>query len=485
MRLETLVACLPGACLAGDPAVEVTGITHDSRRVAPGDVFAALPGERAHGLDFIEQALERGAAAVLSDRRPTAPLPWIETPEPRRDAALAAWTLAGDPQLQLQLVGITGTNGKTTTAHLVAAMLEAAGHRLGLFGTLAYRLPGMEVPAPRTTPEATDLAHHLAELVAAGGDTAVMEVSSHGLAQHRVAGLAFAVAVLTNLSRDHLDFHTDMERYWQAKCLLFDRHLAPGGRRVLPADDPWAERLLAAPRGGDITWGIERGDVHASNLSLGLDGSRFTLHLGDDRLLVHLRLVGTHNLANALTAAAAAWAAGAPAAAIHLGLEAARPLPGRLEPVDAGLAFPVYVDYAHTPDGLRAVLESLRAVSERRLIVVFGAGGDRDRGKRGPMGDAVGRLADVAIVTSDNPRSENPAAIAEAVAAGVRAAGAEPRVVIDRRAAIATALELADEHSLVLVAGKGHERTQTAGGRTIPFSDPDVVLELAGSASCA
>ncbi len=485
MRLGDLVARLTGARLEGDPAIEAAGITHDSRRVEPGDVFAALPGQHAHGLDYLGEAMAHGAAAVLSDRRPSLPVPWIETSEPRRDAALAAFALAGDPQRRLRLIGITGTNGKTTTAHLIAAMLEAAGHRPGLFGTLAYRLPGMEVPAARTTPEATDLARHLAELVAAGGDTAVVEVSSHGLVQHRVEGLVFAVAAFTNLSRDHLDFHADMDDYFAAKRLLFERYLAADGRRVVPAGGTWGARLRARPRPGDVTWGVAGGDVHASGLAVGLEGSRFTLHLGSEELPVHLPLVGTHNLENALTAAAAAWAAGASADAVRAALEAARPLPGRLEPVAAGLPFPVYVDYAHTPDGLRAVLESLRAVTDRRLIVVFGAGGDRDRGKRGPMGEAVGRLADVAVVTSDNPRSEDPAAIAAAVADGVRAAGAEPRVILDRRAAIAAALELADEHSLVLVAGKGHERTQSAGGRTVPFSDPEVVLELAGRPSCA
>lgn len=486
MRLGDLTRRLEGVRLSGPGETEVLGISHDSRKVGPGYLFAAFPGARAHGLEFLDQAIANGAAAVLTDRPapPSAHLPWLLSPVPRRHAAVAAWALAGDPQHRLLMAGITGTNGKSTSAQLLAGMLQTAGTTAGLFGTLTYTLPDSEVTAERTTPEAADLAPLLARLADAGGRAAVMEVSSHALALERVAGLTFDVAAWTNLSRDHLDFHGDMESYFAVKRRLFDELLAAGGRRVLPLGDGWAARLLEEPRDGDVTYGIGEGMVRALEPRYGLDGTTFLLETSGKIVPAHLPLIGEHNLRNALTAAAAAHAAGIPAEAVRGSLAEARPLPGRLEPVPVELGFPVFVDYAHTPDGLRAVLGSLRAVTDRRLIVVFGAGGDRDPGKRGPMGEAVGELADLAIVTSDNPRSEPPEEIAAAVAEGVRTAGAEPRVELDRRAAIAHALAAADGQSLVIIAGKGHEAEQIIGDRRVPFSDVAVVLELAGGAGC-
>jgi UDP-N-acetylmuramoyl-L-alanyl-D-glutamate--2,6-diaminopimelate ligase len=488
LKLGTLIRRLREGELTGDPGCEVRGITHDSRQVGPGLIFAALPGEHAHGVDYLEQALAAGAAAVLTDRRPrkNVDVPWIKCRNPRSPMARAAWILAGNPQKKLQMVAVTGTNGKSTTAHLISLVLSSARRPAAFIGTLGARMPGdVDVASERTTPEATDLALMLKRAVAEGAAAVAMEVSSHALSQDRVAGLEFDVAVWTNLTRDHLDFHHDMETYFEAKRRLFTEHLARDGRRVLAVDDPWGARLLDEPRDGDVSWGLERGTVCARDVSSDLDGSGFVLRLGDEEIPVKLPLVGVHNLRNALAAAAAAYAAGLGARDIQRGLERARPLTGRMEriPVDAG--FPVFVDYAHTPDGLRSVLQALRKVTDRRLIVVFGAGGDRDQGKRGPMGFAVGELADVAVVTSDNPRSEDPAKIAEAVADGVRASGAEPLVVLDRREAIATALDSADERALVLVAGKGHEAYQTIGEKRIPFSDQDVVRAEARRARCA
>jgi len=482
VRLHALLPRLDGARIVGDPATTVTGATHDSRKVRPGDLFAALPGQHHHGLDFLAQALERGAAAVLTDREPEAgpPVAWIVSPAPRRHAALAAFGIAGDPQDRLDLAAVTGTNGKSTVVALLARCLEAAGSPCGVFGTVTYRLPGRERPADRTTPEATDLAPMLAELETAGGRAAAMEVSSHALAQDRVAGLRFRAAVFTNLTRDHLDYHGTTEAYFLAKRRLFDEHLAAGGHRVLCVDDPWGARLASEAWTGDLTYGIEGGAVTAADVRYTLEGTAFRLVLPGASLGVATRLVGPHNLQNTLGAATAALAMGVPPAAIARGLEDAPPLPGRLEAVPASLPFSVFIDYAHTPAGLRAVLQALRTAGAPRIVVVFGAGGDRDPGKRAPMGTAAGELADVAIVTSDNPRSEEPAAIAEAVAEGVRSAGAEPVVVLDRRAAIARALETARPGDVVLVAGKGHEREQILADRTVPFSDHEVVLELAG-----
>jgi UDP-N-acetylmuramoyl-L-alanyl-D-glutamate--2,6-diaminopimelate ligase len=487
MRLGKLIERLAGARLAGDPAVEVAGISHDSRRIEAGEVFAALPGRNVHGLDFLQQALSRGAAAVLTDREPSADRgpAWITSPRPRIDTALASWALAGDPQDELRMVGVTGTNGKSTVAHLIQQMLNNAGHPAAFLGTLGYRLPdGSELDAERTTPEAPDLARLLRATVATGGRAAVMEVSSHALVMDRLAGLGVDVAVWTNLTRDHLDEHGDMETYFAAKRRLFTDHLRSGGIRVLGADDPWGAQLLDDRGADDLSWGLERGDVHADDVRSDLDGTRFRLCLPGAEMEVCLALLGVHNLRNALAASAAGVAIGLPAESIAAGLESALPLAGRLERVDASVDFPVFVDYAHTPEGLRAVLQSLRRLSERRLVVVFGAGGNRDPGKRGPMGFAVGELADVAIVTSDNPRSEDPAAIAEAVAEGVRAAGGEPLLVLDRREAIATALERSDARSLLLVAGKGHEATQSIGRDVRPFSDRAVIRELAGATRC-
>ena len=488
MKLETLLQRLREGELTGDPGCEVRGITHDSRQVGSGLIFAALPGEHAHGVDYLEQALAGGAAAVLSDRRPRKNLdiPWIKCRHPRPLMARAAWILAGNPHKKLQMLAVTGTNGKSTTAHLISLVLSSARRPAAFIGTLGARLPGgVEVASERTTPEATDLAPMLKRAVAEGAGAVAMEVSSHALSQDRLAGLEFDVAVWTNLTRDHLDYHHDMESYFEAKRRLFTEHLAADGRRVLAVDDPWGARLLDKPRDGDISWGLERGTVCAKDVSSDLDGSRFVLRLGDEEIPVDLPLVGVHNLRNALAAAAAAYAAGLGAGAIRRGLERARPLTGRMERIPVDAPFPVFVDYAHTPDGLRSVLQALRRVTDRRLIVVLGAGGDRDQGKRGPMGFAVGELADIAVVTSDNPRSEDPAKIAEAVAEGVRAAGAEPLVVLDRREAIVTALDAADERALVLVAGKGHEAYQTIGNNRIPFSDQDVVRTEVRRARCA
>jgi UDP-N-acetylmuramoyl-L-alanyl-D-glutamate--2,6-diaminopimelate ligase len=487
VTLAQLLSRLRGCTLDGPGETEVTGVTHDSRRVIEGAIFAALPGSNTHGIRFLDEAVAAGAAAVLTDRsRPDeVRLPWIRCSEPRRAMAASAWATAGDPQDELMMLAVTGTNGKSTTAHLVGLILDAAETPAAFMGTLGYRLPsGATVAAERTTPEASDLAPLLRRTVDEGGQAVAMEVSSHALMQDRVAGLQFDVAAWTNLTRDHLDYHGDMESYFAAKRRLFDEHLAPDGRRVLPVDDPWGARLLDESRPGDVSWGLGRGDVCAKEVTSDLDGSRFVLHVAGATIPVRLPLVGVHNLRNALTAAAVSHAAAVGVEAIRDGLEVATPLAGRLERMAVDLPFPVLVDYAHTPGGLGTVLQALRRITDRRLIVVFGAGGDRDEGKRGPMGFAVGETADVAVVTSDNPRSERPEAIAAAVADGVRAAGAEPVVVLDRREAIATALELADERSLVLVAGKGHETTQTIGDRIIHFSDQEVIRELSGGALC-
>jgi len=399
MKVSTLCKRLREGKMVGDGAVEIRGITHDSRTVGPGTVFAAIPGEHAHGVSFVDQAIAAGAAAVLSDRRrpKRIDVPWIKVKQVRSAMARAAWILAGNPQHKLRMIGITGTNGKSTTAHLISLILNAAGHPTVFVGTLGVTLPdGTEIASERTTPEATDLAPMLRRALEAGAKNVAMEVSSHALSLDRVAGLEFDVAVWTNLTRDHLDFHGDMESYFEAKRRLFTEHLAAGGRRVLPVDDPWGARLLDEQREGDVSWGLDRGAVCARMVMSDLEGSRFDLRLPETELAVRLPLVGVHNLRNGLAAAAAASAAGLGPKAIRRGLKRARPLRGRLERITTKLPFPVFVDFAHTPEGLRSVLQALDRITDRRMIVVFGAGGDRDRGKRGPMGYVVGEHADAA-----------------------------------------------------------------------------------------
>ena len=476
---ELAAAC--GASLRGKPSAVVSGITHRAQDVEPGMVFAALPGQHHHGIQFAEQARERGAAAILSDRDPGGAIAWLGADAPRRATAVAAWALAGQPHRRLKMIGVTGTNGKSTVADLIGRIATAAGERVGVFGTLAYTLPERSEKAARTTPEATELAPLLAELAASAGTVAVMEVSSHAIALERVAGLEFDVAVWTNLTRDHLDFHRNLEEYFAIKAQLAEllRH-DPPGRRVIAADDPFMARLLADPRPGDLSFGFgEHCLVSARDVVAEVSGTSFILRLPSGEVPVGLPLVGRHNLRNALAASAAAFAIGWPPEAIVTGLDAAAPLPGRLEPVEVGTSFPIFVDYAHTPDALEQVLRALRETSERRLVVVFGCGGDRDQGKRRPMGETVGRLADVPIVTSDNPRSEDPMAIIAAVMEGVRASGnARALAIPDRREAIGAALSLADERCLVLIAGKGHETEQIFADRTVPFDDRVVVREL-------
>jgi len=481
VNLERLAtAC--GARLRGNGTVPVVGITHVAQEAAPGWVFAALPGQRRHGIEFAADALARGAVAVLSDRDPGPAVAWLGSDAPRRATALAAWALAGHPDRSLRLVGVTGTNGKSTVADLVFHVAAAAGETPGCFGTVAHTLPSRTVAATRTTPEASDLAPLLGELRDAGGTVAVLEVSSHAIAMDRLFGLSFDVGVWTNLTRDHLDFHGDLESYFATKRRLGDMLRAdPPGRRVIAADDPTMARLLEVRRPGDLSFGLGPGtDVGAEDVQLRESGTAFRLRAPAGTVSVQLRLVGRHNLRNALAAAAAALALDWSLEAIAAGLAAAGPLPGRLEPVATGTPFPVFVDYAHTPDALEQVLLALREVSGKRLVVVFGCGGDKDRGKRAPMGEVVGRLADVPIVTSDNPRSEDPQAIIDAVMEGVKASG-NPRVlaIADRREAIAAALAVANPDSLVVVAGKGHETDQVFADHAQPFDDREVVRELA------
>ena len=470
--------------------LEIVGLCHDSRRVRAGDLYVALVGARFDGRVFCADAAARGAVAVLGagEAPGDLDLPWIGVDDPRSLLGPLAARIHGAPHERLTLVGVTGTNGKSTVVRLIAAMLEHARRPTGTLGTLGYHFAGRDLLAEiglagreiRTTPEAPDFFRALAEMERAGADAAVMEVSSHALALGRVDGAAYDLAVFTNLTQDHLDFHGDLDTYFEAKARLFAK-LKPGGRAIIPVDDPWGRRLLKLWRMPHIGYGIG-GAVDVASAELDAHGLRARLTTPRGPLDIVSPLLGRFNLRNILTAVAAAEALELPHAAIRAALAAERPLPGRLEPVDAGQDFPALVDYAHTPDALRAALESTRELaSGRRLTVVFGCGGDRDRSKRPIMGRIAGELADLPILTSDNPRSEDPEAILADVEAGLRESGRRPAdysKTADRRQAIRRAVDLAvadleGDGWAVLVAGKGHEATQTVGDRVLAFSDRD------------
>ncbi len=474
--LEGVAAVVPEAAVDGDiRGLLVSGVTHDSRAVRPGDLYAALPGERAHGADFAAEAAAAGAVAIVTDRLGPHPVPALVVERPRGHLGAIAAYIYDEPSKALDVVGITGTNGKTTTAYLVEAGFVAAGRRTGLIGTVETRVAGAVVPSVHTTPEATDLHALLAVMRERGATSVAMEVSSHGLALGRVDGVRYAAAVFTNLSQDHLDFHADMEDYFKAKAALFDERRSAVA--VVNVDDPAGLRLLDRVRIPVVTTsarGSHTADWRATDVETSVRATTFALHgpgVGAARRIT-IRLPGRYNVDNALGALAALHAVGVDIEAAIAGVEELAGVPGRMERVDAGQPWLAVVDYAHTPDSVASVLASLRPHTEGRLLIVFGCGGDRDRAKRPLMGAAAAGHADVVIITSDNPRSEDPLAIAAAVESGARSAGgAEIVMELDRAAAIALACVQAGPGDVVVVAGKGHEQGQVFADRALPFDD--------------
>ena len=458
--------------LGTGPATEVTGLAYDNRRVSPGTLFFCVPGFTRDGHDFAADAVSRGAAALIVQRPVGAGVPEVMVPDVRAAMAVAAARLHGDPSAQLSVVGITGTNGKTTTAFVVRALLEAAGTSCGLLGTVKSVVGGVERPMERTTPEAIDLQAILAEMRDGGDRACAMEVSSHALELRRVAGVHFACAVFTNLTQDHLDFHPSMDAYFAAKRRLFDE--AAPATRVVNVDDPRG-RELAAEFPDAVTYGIDSpADFRATDLETTFTGTAFTLTTAGGAARVSCPLPGRFNVANVLAGIAACRSIGVPEGLLVPAIERLPRVPGRFEPVDAGQDFAVLVDYAHTPDSLDNVLRAARDLADGRVIAVFGCGGDRDRGKRPLMGAVAGRGADIAIATTDNPRSEDPEAILAEVLSG---AGPGVEKISDRREAIARAVGLARRGDVVVIAGKGHEQGQEyAGGRKEPFDDVDVAF---------
>ena len=454
--------------------VEISSLAYDNRLARDGTLFFCVPGYTRDGHDFASDAIARGAAALVVERPLNLGVPEIKVPSVRAAMAVAAARFHGDPTARLQTVGITGTNGKTTTAFLVRAVLEAAGRRTGLLGTVKSVIGGVEHEVLRTTPEAIDLQRTFAEMLDAGDEACVMEVSSHALELHRADAIHFAAAIFTNLTQDHLDFHETMEQYYAAKRLLFTE-LAPT-HAVVNVDDPYGARLAAELGGTAISFALDHdASYRAGAVQTGLDGSHFAVTGPDGVFELSSPLTGRFNVSNVLGAFATARALGVSAGTAIDAIAGAGQVPGRFESVAEGQDYAVLVDYAHTPDSLQNVLEAARPLTTGRLHVVFGCGGDRDRGKRPLMGEIAARLADRVIVTSDNPRSEDPAAIIDEILAG---SGGDVEHEVDRRVAIDRAIATAGPGDVVVIAGKGHEQGQEfEAGRKIPFDDVTVVRE--------
>ncbi len=480
MKLREVLAATDVAALTGDVDVEVTGLAYRAEAAGPGSLFFCVPGSRADGHDFAAAAVERGAVALVVERPLDLPVTQARVASSRAAMAPAAARFFGDPTRELRVAGVTGTNGKTTTAFLVRHVLEASGIRTGLLGTVKRIVGGVEEEVERTTPEAIDLQAAFRRMLDAGDAACAMEVSSHALALGRVECVRFAVAAFTNLSQDHLDFHGDMEEYFAAKRLLFADGRSEAA--VVNVDDAYGARLAAelAAAGRPLLTFSARGtaaDLQALDVAFDARGARFRLRGPGEDAEVTMPLPGHFNVENALAALACCRVLGVPLERGAAALASAERVPGRFEPVEAGQPFTVLVDYAHTPDSLENALAAARRITRGRLIVVFGCGGDRDRQKRPRMGEIGARLADLALVTSDNPRSEDPEAIIAEILAGVPA-GAEVVVDPDRRSAIARALAAARQGDTVVIAGKGHEQGQElADGLKVPFDDAAVARE--------
>ena len=465
MDLARLADALAPVEVVRSAPVRITDLAFDVSRVGPGALFFCVPGSRADGHDFAAAAARRGAVALVVERPLDVDLPQLVVRSARAAMAPAADEFFGRPSEELAIAAVTGTNGKTTTAFLLHSILDAAGLRPGLLGTIECRVGGRPRPLERTTPEAIDLQRLLREMLDAGDRSCAMEASSHASAQHRLDRVRFDVLVFTNLSQDHLDFHGTMEAYYEAKRRLFD-----GVPAVVNVGDAWGRRLAEEIRPA-VTFGLaDDAEVRPEGLRAGPDGATFRV----GRLEVRTRLRGRFNVENVLGAIGAARVLGLPDQAVADGIERLRGVPGRFEAVDEGQPFTVLVDYAHTPDSLENVLREARALADGRVVCVFGCGGDRDREKRPLMGAVAERLADRAILTNDNPRSEDPEAIAAEVLAGTEG---RLEVELDRRAAIAAAVAAAEPGDVVVVAGKGHEQGQEVGGVKHPFDDREVARE--------
>ena len=486
MKLEKLLKGVPCLHLGGRLDIPIEGVSYDSRKTGKGHLFVAIRGDNFDGNDFIPEAVERGAVAIVSQQKAIpieSKLSWAIVDNARRALAIISGNLYRQPSHKLYLIGVTGTNGKTTVTYLVESIFQQGGRKIGRIGTIDYRVGDRLVEAERTTPESPDINRYLSEMVDSGCQACVMEVSSHSLEMERVYGCDFDVAVFTNFTRDHLDFHRSMERYFSSKRKLFEYLENKAGRvAVVNLDDPKGIELQQGLNVRSITYGWQSpADITAESYQLTINGLKAIIKTPHGSLQISSPLIGRGNLSNILAAVAVGMAADIPLTDIARGVACVSPIPGRLELVEEGQDFTVIVDYAHTDDALKNLLESLRETTKGRVITVFGCGGDRDPSKRPLMGAQAVKLSDVAIVTSDNPRSEDPLQIIREVELGIESVGVKKGahlVIPDRRDAISRAIDEARSGDTVVIAGKGHERYQIIGDKVIPFDDREVARQF-------
>ena len=489
MKIKDLVKGLKVA-IDGNPETEISGIVYDSRDAYAGCLFAALHGTREEGKKYIGDAAAKGAAAVLTDDS------GVKAGDLGRAITLLACddvseTLGevsskffGSPSASMKIFAVTGTNGKTTITYLLEEIFKGQSVNLGVIGTISYRYGPVNIPAPNTTPQSSDLHRILRQMKDLGADGAAMEVSSHGLVQGRISGCDIDAAIFTNLTREHLDYHKTMEEYKNAKSLLFEKYLAKSAKKdkfsVINLDDPCGKELVNTAAGGIITYGINSdARIKASGISAGRDGTDFTMEIEGRKMRVRTKLVGTYNIYNILAAAGCAFSQNADMTKVAESIEKFRPAPGRFETINAGQPFTAIVDYAHTPDALENILSAVRAIEHGKIITVFGCGGDRDRSKRPLMGEISCRLSDYTVITSDNPRSENPERIALDVEVGFQRIKCQNyEVIIDRAKAIEKAIGMCGTNDILVVAGKGHEDYQIIGEKKIHFSDRETLTAL-------
>jgi UDP-N-acetylmuramoyl-L-alanyl-D-glutamate--2,6-diaminopimelate ligase len=481
MKLSNVFAGVPGVNIRGNPDENICGISYSSKTVQPGDLFAALKGEKADGYNFTGEAADRGAIAVLSDREKPENFPktWIQVLNSRVALALCAANLYAHPSQKLKVVGITGTKGKTTVTYILEEIFKKANFLTGVIGTISYRGPGIQSTAERTTPEAPDLQRMMREMVDSGATHCVMEVSSHSLELNRVTGIDFDVTLFTNLSGEHLDYHHTMDQYFEAKKKLF---LIPDRKKmtVINCDDPWGRKLLAELPMGGITYGTTpTAMIRAEAFTFSQEGLEMTVKYPGGKISVSSHLLGKPNMYNILASIACALTLSVPVHSIKEGIAALDGVPGRFEMIKNTLGYNIFVDYAHTDDALKNLLETAKELDYGRIILVFGAGGDRDSQKRPRMGELAGKYADWTILTSDNPRTEDPMAILADIEEGIKKTGPDRyELEPDRKSAIHKALSIAERGDCVLVAGKGHEDYQILKDTIIPFKDADVIMSF-------
>ncbi len=481
MKLKDVLAGVPLLGFNGNEAEDIQGVAYSSKNVQPGFIFTALKGMNTDGLEFIEEALHHGAVAVLSDQAKPENFTqtWIQVSDTREALALCSANFYSHPSQKMKVIGITGTKGKTTITYILEEILKKSRFIPGIIGTISYRGPQMTIPAERTTPEATDIQRILCEMLDHGVTHCIMEVSSHALDLKRVTGIGFDIVVFVNLSGDHLDYHQTMDKYFEAKKKLF--YLNHKNRMaVVNGDDTWGKKLLSQLSAGAITYGLEPGAmVRGENFALNEEGIEASVKYPGGQLSFSSSLLGKPNLYNILASMAVALTLNLPLSAIKEGIASLKGVPGRFEPIENSLGFHIFVDYAHTDDALKNLLETVRELNPKRIILVFGAGGDRDKTKRPRMGEAAGTLSDWTIITSDNPRSEEPLAIISDIEKGIQKTGTKNyQIIPDRREAIEQALSLGEKGDYILVAGKGHEDYQIIKDKIIHFDDAEVIREI-------